>query len=499
MKERTRFVGPAPRVTFSEEQIQALFGHEAAENESPDRLREYYFKNKVYERVVADVPVRLLVGHKGIGKSALFSIAMQEDREAGRLAISVKPDDVLQVASAMENFNLAVREWKDGLRQIIQDKALSHFNLDGSVKPSGAMARTGGFLVGLRQTLAPYTAAKADVDPAMRLLLKKFLEKNKIIVYLDDLDRGWTNNPKDIARLSALLNAIRDLSTDENGLNFRVALRSDVYFLVRTSDESTDKIDGSVIWHNWRNHEILALLAKRVTTYFGKRFTDEQLISMQQPDLARLLSDVLASEYNGRGKWSHVPTYRVLMTVIRRRPRDLVKLLTLAGRSAADRRSSLIGTEDFANTFTEYSQGRIQDTVNEYKSELPEIGRLILEMRPTKQEVRANGGFIYSTDELIKKIQKAQSHVRLLTSRGESVDTKWLAAFLYKINFITARKELPSTYIDRKYFDENRYLSGHFADFGYDWEVHPAYWWALQPDEIHSVYERLRLSDDTST
>jgi hypothetical protein len=65
---------------------------------------------------------------------------------------------------------------------------------------------------------------------------------------------------------------------------------------------------------------------------------------------------------------------------------------------------------------------------------------------------------------------------------------------MYKINFLTARKELPTGEIDRKYFEENRYLSSEFVDFGYNWEVHPAYRWALQPDTIKEIFERLKLS-----
>ena len=60
---------------FNEVEIQKLFGHEAAEQESPERLKEYYFKNNTYNQIVVDLPLRILVGHKGIGKSALFKVA----------------------------------------------------------------------------------------------------------------------------------------------------------------------------------------------------------------------------------------------------------------------------------------------------------------------------------------------------------------------------------------------------------------------------------------
>lgn len=68
---------------------------------------------------------------------------------------------------------------------------------------------------------------------------------------------------------------------------------------------------------------------------------------------------------------------------------------------------------------------------------------------------------------------------------------------MYKINFLTARKGTIGEGIHRKYFEENRYLSGEFADFGYDWEVHPAYRWALQPGTTHSIFQELELSSDS--
>ena len=67
-------------------------------------------------------------------------------------------------------------------------------------------------------------------------------EEKQITIYLDDLDRGWENTKNDVKNLSAMLNAVRDLSRDIRNLKFRIALRSDVYYAVRTSDETTDKI-----------------------------------------------------------------------------------------------------------------------------------------------------------------------------------------------------------------------------------------------------------------
>ena len=204
----------------------------------------------------------------------------------------------------------------------------------------------------------------------------------------------------------------------------------------------------------------------------------------------------MVSKFQGVGKWSNVPTYRILMSLTRKRPRDLVKLCTLAARQAYEGGRQKITTTDFSNVFEEYSQGRIQDTINEFKSELPEIERLLFGMRPNKRERQTSSGYTYSTDALLNKIKTVEERGQFRFANGKAAGPKDLAQFMYKINFLTARKELPTGEIQRKYFEESRYLSGRDVDFGYHWEVHPAYRWALQPDDLKSIFKELELSAD---
>jgi hypothetical protein len=56
---------------------------------------------------------------------------------------------------------------------------------------------------------------------------------------------------------------------------------------------------------------------------------------------------------------------------------------------------------------------------------------------------------------------------------------------------------LESGEIQRKYFEDSRYLSSDFVDFGYDWEVHPAYRWALQPQDLGAIFREMDPSAET--
>lgn len=483
------------KLEFSEPEIQALFGHEAAEDEDPARLRSYYFKTSTYDQVATDLALRILVGHKGIGKSALFQVAMAEEAKEHRLAVLIKPDDIADLGTDAADFLKTVRSWKVGLAEIVAKKVLKSLG-QASDDLKAKIGKFGGNVLEFVRTSLHPNAGPLKLTSADSLVIQQFLKSGVITVYIDDLDRGWQGRREDVARISALLNAVRDVANENPGIRFRISLRSDVYYLVRTSDESTDKIEGSVIWQTWTNNEIFVLLVKRVETFFGRVVNEEKLRRARQQQLARYLDPVIEPTFQGLGHWKNAPMYRVLMSLIRKRPRDLVKLCTLAARNARETGSMRIGTANFAAIFPEYSQGRIQDTVNEFRSELPDIQRLLFSMKPNREERLAQLGYVYTTADLLKKLHSAtqSGNYRLAGNpSGIEASQKDLAAFLYKINFLTARKEAAGK-IERKYFEENRYLSNDFVDFGFDWEVHPAYRWALQPDRIRDIFRTLELS-----
>lgn len=484
-------------VLFTEESIRKLFGPEAAEDETIDRLKEYYFKSDVYDRIHNDLPLRILVGHKGIGKSATFKISYDENRAKKRIVLWIRPDDIMELCQDNINLLQMIRDWKNGLSKILFQKVLEGVGLKYEGIAGDALNLAGKLINRVTETFKKSIEEKISPDTVQTDIIKAYLASNKIYVYIDDLDRGWSGTSEGIQRISALLNAARDLTNDNPGLCIRISLRSDVYFLVRTSDESTDKIESSVIWYSWTQHQILCMLAKRIQAYKGIKLTDRQLLKMPQFRIAEFYNDVFDDRFYGSGKWSNIPTYKMLASMIRRRPRDLVKLCTLAARSAYENGHEKILTDDWMDNFDYYSQERIQDTVNEYKSELPDIERLLLGMKPSNRERHTSDEFIYSSEELFKKIQIIIGQRPFLFAKGTEATVPELATFLYKINFLVARKNLEgSAAINRRYFEEHKYLSNNFMDFGYKWEVHPAFRWALYPDAGQDIYSSLSIDNE---
>ena len=481
---------------FDDATIERIFGAEDAENEDDvRRFKEYFFFNRTYDNLTADLPIRVLVGHKGIGKSALLRRAYLNNEENAQLAIWIRPNDLVDYVSNVKitEFNQLIENWKSGLLSAIVRKTLNRVTQenesDQKEKWFGASSRTAiDFITAIAKEKLPKTS-----DAIKKSIAENYLKNQKIYIYIDDIDRGWTASKSSITNISALLNAIRDLAGTENKLLFRIGLRSDVYYLVRTSDESTDKIERNVIWLSWTNHDILAVIARRIETYFGTDYDQDRIVKLNQMDITKnILSKIITPSFDGLGHWSNRPMHNVLLSLTRKRPRDLVKLLHGAARQAYINDHNIISSSDLESTFVSYSSERLQDTINEFRSELPDIERLLFGMRPTKRKQRTSENFLYTTDKIILRMKEIMQQNSFFYTNKKYVSPKTLIQFLYKIDFIIARKNIESG-IDRKYFDQNRFLASEFVDFGYDWEVHPAYRWALQPLSVADILAEIQV------
>ena len=113
------------KLTFDEDTIRLIFGHEAAEDETIDRLKAYYVKTAIYESMRSNLPLLILVGHKGIGKSALLKMLATEDLQLENIAITIQPNDILRVNTDIpDNFLQRIEMWKTGIAGIIFNKLI---------------------------------------------------------------------------------------------------------------------------------------------------------------------------------------------------------------------------------------------------------------------------------------------------------------------------------------------------------------------------------------
>ncbi len=472
---------------FSDENIERIFGAEDAENEDRGRLKEYFFRNRAFESLQADLSLRVLVGHKGVGKSALLKMASIEDDESKIISIFVRPNDVRGIWDTQEsNLNELIEKWKLGLLRIIHSKVIARLGVKEDGSSGNIFERSIG---GLLDAVGSFIREKGGeiADATISALISSYISSEKIKVYMDDLDRGWEARPSDIRNLSAMLNAIRDLCGDQRKVQFKIALRTDVYRLLRTSDESTDKIERNIVPLKWNNHEILIMMAKRVATYMGTEFP-LNVDNMNQLDISRFFFPIIDERFHHLGKWENTPIHRVLLSLTRRRPRDLVKIFYGGAKEAHRNGNRKITTQDLRNTFQNYSNERLQDIINEFKFEFTGLKELLYGMRPNKKTREHLSAFQFSKDELSKKIGNLMQQNNFQMAGKVYFSATDVIEFMYKIEFITARREETlGQKLVRLHFDDSPHIISSSGDFGFHWEIHPAYRWALTPGDVPFV------------
>ena len=81
------------RVSLPQESLSKLdFGAPAAERDIERGLDEYFVESEAYSRVKAGAK-RILIGGRGIGKSALFQVLARRERDRGSYVIELSPED----------------------------------------------------------------------------------------------------------------------------------------------------------------------------------------------------------------------------------------------------------------------------------------------------------------------------------------------------------------------------------------------------------------------
>jgi len=475
---------------FDDETILSLFGADAAEDEDTQKLKAFFFRNKAYQNIRANIPLRILVGHKGIGKSALLKMSYIEDIEEKTLAIWLQPSDLISREGEKRISILEKIDWyKKHILDLVWHKSLESLGSQNSSVSGKIFNSAGSILSSIIQHISKEN--NIDLSIPTRKLRENFQINTKIRIYIDDIDRGWQATVENINDISALVNAARDLSNEEKRIQFRIGLRTDAYYLFRTSDESTDKVEGNVVRLAWTDHDILVVMSTRVANFFGKHVTAEDLSQLDQMKIAKELHQVIEERFKGRGHWENAPIHRVIISLVRKRPRDIIKLLSGAAKEAYRKDHNKITTGDLENTFENYSHERMQDIILEFRSELPDVEKLVYNMRPTEKRIKNSpkGSFLYKNDELLAKITNIMSNHNFYFTNKKLVSPKSLAEFLYKIDFIVARGEDRFGNRTWTHFDQNRMLQSQFVDFGYQWEVHPAYRWALAPKRISDIFD----------
>lgn len=469
-----------------------LFGNDAGEDEDLEVLNSYYIDHPDFEDFFSeDERLSIASARKGMGKSALLSRLEHKLRKDPKynspIVIRVKGGDLIGLGEFKgEDHSYLENYWKQIIckRIIVEIGKSIGFALNSNDISMVELAEIDGFkgknIVGglisrLRgKVLGLDIEIKSSSPESLDHLLNNYQERNKdsmVWVLIDDIDAKYKNTSESQARVGSFFSAIRSLSFDQNNLNIRTTVRSDVWSCLRHL-EDLDKLQQYIIPIFWSKKYMRDMLAQKILVYVINNHPNSPEAKYKlQRDYNKILDLVLDSPILWGGD-ENSKLFDAVSAFSNRRPRWMGQLCRMAGKKSKESINSRKITLDHFNfVLSDYGANRRDDLIKEHSHQFDELSNLIDSLRATNKE------FTYT--ELHLTLEESFIRGRHI-SNIPSIDGKDylehedLGDFLYRLGLISRMHD------DKKTFthftdDPDLYKSSENRSDNIMWSTHPAY------------------------
>lgn len=367
-------------------------GNDEAEQDA--RLQDYFLKTQSYKNTFEGKKT-IIVGRKGSGKSAIFTLMRDELEKNGNMVIPMTPDQYSwQILKEYKEQGIIASQahinawkmtflmsiiWKLRTNSLIKSnsKLMGYYNdycemsMDdanwlhtmvqkATEKLSSIQTPMGGF--GLRekkQILVPLSITSEIVST----LKSEWPTNRKINIIIDRLDDSWDASEESVNLIIGLLKAANQLNTEfSNKAVITIFLRSDIYDNLFFDDQ--DKLRQYEETLSWSNDELKDIISERVRVSLDLSETNNTVIWNN-----------LFSQYAYRSK-ATAEKYIIDRTF--KRPRDIISFVRLALEVAVKNKHTVIETIDTREAEEDkYSTSKYKDLIIEYNKQFSLIKDLL--------------------------------------------------------------------------------------------------------------------------
>lgn len=471
-----------------------MFGKDAAETENSDIFRSYaYERNEVQKLASLDSPLIIVRAFKGEGKSALLRIVKDRVGSATSPASVVVSKVASELISAADTTDTDhwTRAWKTGILGAIAAQigvTVGHAWTDDTMRLVEEAERSGDRAYPLLKAIASRmeiqvegsgfklkSEGRTDLSgPVSRYLT----DASPLWVFIDDIDLNFSNTPVQRSKIASLFTACRYLVERIPRLLFRLAVRPNVWIILKREFEALTHVEEFAHDLTWDEDDLRSLLFRRIEGHFTRRgkevpfqnFVDRT--SSRSENESRALSLVFESPMNWGAKQK--APHAVLATMSRHRPRWLMELCKAAAIKCVATKDSKITIQTLNRCLADLGNRRINDTVAEYKAHCGQLEEIITAFNGTQEE--------FETKELYDLLErKVVHHVPVQFSTTSKPGPREIAALLYYVGFITGRRELEDGGYEHTSFATNPslFVSRANPEQGMTWEIHPVFRQAL--------------------
>lgn len=469
-----------------------IFGNEAGEDEQLAVLNSYYIEHRDFDEFFdSEERLSIVAARKGMGKSALLSRLhfklMEEQTYGNPLIIRVKGNELLGLGNFEgEDHSYLENYWKQIIckRIIVEIGSQIGFALGSDEMSFVELSELEGLksknLVGglISRIKGKLPLAGVEVNSSVPENLDKLLQRFQngrncpnVWLLIDDIDAKFQNTPENQARVGSFFSAIRALSFDNENLNVRATVRSDVWSCLRHL-EDLDKLQQYIIEIFWTKKYMRDMLAQKILVYIQKNFPDSNEAKFKlKGDYNKILDVVFNSPIEWRGA-SDAKLFDAISAFSNRRPRWMGQLCRMASKKAGEKLSIKRVNLDHINfILADFGALRRDDLIKEHSHQFEELSNLIDSLRATKKE------FTYTElhlilDENFVRGREVESIPKI--DGKQYVDHEDLGDFLYKLGLISRAHEDGKTFTH--YTDDpDLYRSIENRKDNIVWSIHPAY------------------------
>ncbi len=369
------------------------FGAPAAERDT--NLVQYFIKSKSFE----DLAMRkktIVLGNRGSGKSALFKMLADSGRKDGSIILELNPEDysyeMLQKTLISESEGAWAKTgaftcaWKylifvETMKKLVEksgkiktgpyakiyeylrDNHMGHQNNPIAVMIS-YLKRFEGFKIGhfeaaikARELEKLY---KLEEIKSLFPYISEICKKQKVVVLVDELDRGYDSSEDAKAFVAGLFQASITINEMCPDLTVYVSLRKELYDSIPTLVQDAQKYRDIIEIVSWDEASLRALIASR-----AKYFLPELAMLSDEKCWNMIFSEVL--DYRKTNSFN----YMIDRTLYR--PREIIQFCTSVIDKAKKVNNYNIDYSLISEAESEYSAIRTRDIANEYRFQYPGV------------------------------------------------------------------------------------------------------------------------------
>jgi hypothetical protein len=397
------------------------FGAPAAERDIGQGLADYFVESDAYRRV-SNRKKFIVLGNRGVGKSAIFKILAHRSKQTGISTVELSPEDysyeVLSATLRKESEGSWAKHgaytvaWKYLLLVIV----MKELNRRSTGFKSGAAERIYSYL-------RDHHKGSADTPIGVLLSYLKRMEKNKVQVFIDELDRGWDASEDAKAFVSGLFQAAITLNELSNNLTIFVSLRQELYDSIPALYDDTQKYRDVIETIRWDEPSLQRLICNRIrhsVKDISKDFNDEMAWN-------NVFSETL--------QYRQTRSFNYIVDRTLYRPREIIQFCTMIVEYNGRDGVFPIDYATLSKAELEYSEDRAKDIASEYRFQYPGLLSIFEIFR----------GHCYTFDKevlesLCMKIALGEFSLNEDAIRWtENKDPSFLIEVLWRIGFLRAQ------------------------------------------------------------